>query len=85
MDWKVGRWPKIFRLKLEKSLENLPFEIRIILDIDGIPLEYKTFENRWVLIGYDSVAKSSHTVAGTQKCPKRRYRRRLLKHKIRDF
>ncbi len=31
--WKVGRWPKIFGLKLEKSLENLPFEIRIILDI----------------------------------------------------
>ena len=33
--WKVGRWPKIFGLKLEKSLENLPFEIGIILDIDG--------------------------------------------------
>jgi hypothetical protein len=41
-------------LKLEKSLENLPFEIRIILGIDGDSWELKTFENRWVIIGYDS-------------------------------
>jgi hypothetical protein len=38
--WKVGRWPKIFRLKLEKSLENLPFEIGIILGIGWNPWEY---------------------------------------------
>ncbi len=52
--WKVGRWPKIFGLKLEKSLENLPFEIRIILGIGWNSWEYNTFENRWELIGYDS-------------------------------
>jgi hypothetical protein len=31
---KVGRWPKIFRLKIEKSLENIPFEIGKILGIE---------------------------------------------------
>jgi len=54
MVWKVGRWPKIFRLNYRKSLENLPFEIGKILGIEGNSLEYKTFENRWELIEYDS-------------------------------
>jgi hypothetical protein len=33
-------------LKLEKSLENIPFEIGKILGIEWNPWEYKTFENR---------------------------------------
>jgi hypothetical protein len=41
-------------LKLEKSLENLPFEFGKILGIGWNHWEYKTFENRWVIIGYDS-------------------------------
>jgi hypothetical protein len=41
-------------LKLEKSLENLPFEIGKILGIDGNSWEYKTFENRLELIEYDT-------------------------------
>jgi hypothetical protein len=32
--WKVGRWPKIFGLKIEKSLENIRFEIGKILGIE---------------------------------------------------
>ena len=34
---------------MEKSLENIPFEIRIILGIDGDSWEYNTFENRCYL------------------------------------
>ena len=47
---KLGRWRKIFGLKLEKSQENLPFEFGKTLDIEGNSLEYKTFEIDGILI-----------------------------------
>ena len=43
----VGRKYSVWNM--EKSLENIPFEIRIILGIDGDSWEYNTFENRCYL------------------------------------
>jgi hypothetical protein len=45
--WKVGRWPKIFGLKIEKSLENIPFEIGKILGIEWDSWEYNVNGFYW--------------------------------------
>jgi hypothetical protein len=77
--WKLGAWPKIFGWKYDKPMENIWFEIRKILDIDGI-INFGDGHN---------IATFIHSLCYfyrfLQKCPNLHWRRRLLKHKILDF